>query len=94
MVILSYRFMDYSITTFYILWRIMKTRQFIVLLIAIFLQPIICYIMFWYLSQYIRYDLAEVASDTSRMKYRLETITQDIQLTNDHIANVYDWLKK
>jgi len=34
----------------------MKTWQFIILLVAIFLQPVICYFWFWYWNQHIAFS--------------------------------------
>lgn len=47
----------------------MKTRQFIILcLLIVVVEPLICYFMFGYLNQYIRYDLTEVKKDTERTR--------------------------
>lgn len=47
----------------------MKTRQFIILcLLIVVVEPLICYLMFGYLNQHIRYDLTEVKKDTERTR--------------------------
>ena len=52
----------------------MKNRQFIVLCCLIVIQPLVCYIMFWYYSHYIDRKVLSIESNTEWLTNSLEGI--------------------
>jgi len=61
----------------------MKNRQFIVLCCLIVIQPLVCYIMFWYYSHYIDQKLVNIEGDIITLEDRVSDVTNWLYDLND-----------
>jgi hypothetical protein len=61
----------------------MKTRQFIVLLVAIFLQPVIMYFLWGYISQEILFFTPD--------REQVAEIQQDVWKLQDSVSSLVRW---
>ena len=69
----------------------MKTRQFIVLLIAIFLQPIIIYFWFWYWNQHIAFNQVS-REQINKIEYDMQHIKDSTDQTLEITAKTANWI--
>ena len=70
----------------------MKTWQFIILLVAISLQPIICYFWFWYWNQHIAFSQVS-REQVNKIEYDIQHIKdstdQTLEITAKAVNGIY-----
>jgi len=71
----------------------MKTRQFIVLLVAIFLQPVICYCWWGYRSQHIAFNQVD-RDHFIKLEEKVNHLEEDIQTIYNWETDIYSQLDK